>query len=230
VPISAGQVLNHARDLHPALAPVHTPEPLAWRQLSRQQEDLWQDITRIVPALYAQQVALPLPPPSGFAAGWPLATFLPNGQYKDILDLEVQWNAPQRQPTRVTFVPFEQRDLRHRFPAITLRDGAFYPIGNENDWASAQSVVVTFTPLPQDITSEGQTLSLPDDARECMAAMLAAFFARRLVGVPALSVTPDIAGMLNNMAQEERTRFLARIRQVAQKQRYRIRNTAGYGS
>lgn len=230
MPITAQSVLDHARDLHPVLAPVHTPEPLAWRQLSRQQEDLWQDITRIVPALFAQQATMAFPVPAGFAAGWPLATVIPDGQYKDILDLEVVWPNPRRKPTRVTFVPFEQRDLHHRLPAVTLRDGTLYPLGSENDWQSVQSLTLTYTPLPQDITTGSSVLQLPDDCRECMASMLAAFFARRLVGVPAVAVSPDIAGMLNQQAQEERGRFLSRIRQVAQKQRYRIRDSAGYAT
>jgi hypothetical protein len=229
VPITAQSVLNHARDLHPSLAPVHTPEPLAWRQLSRQQESLWQDITRVVPAYNALQVTLPLPPPNGFANGWALADFLPGqGQYKDLLDVEVIWPQPRRRPTRATLVPFEQRDLRHRFPAVTFVNGALLPQGGETDWSTAESLVLTYTPLPSDVTAGDQVLQLPDDSRECLAYGLAAFFAGRLVGVPNLAVTPDIAGMLMRQAAEEQGRFLSRIRQIAQKQRYRIRNTAGY--
>lgn len=230
MPITAANVLDHARDLHPTLTKQHTPDPLAWRQLSRDVESLVQDITRIVPAFYALTVSLPFPPPSGFDAGWTLADYVGAAGYKDLLDFTAVWNNPNRRTQRMTFVPYEQRDLttNHRFPAVTFRNGVVYPLGNQTDWTSIQSLTLSYTPIPTDITQPADVIPLQDDVREALAYSLAAFFAQRLVGSPAQVMTPDIASMLMQRASTERERFLSRIRQVAQKQRYRIRDEAGY--
>lgn len=223
--LTVGTVINHARDLHPALSAVNAPDVLAYRYLSRAIDGLYEDIARRVPAFLGTQAVVTFPLPS-FAAGVDLTALIPGG-WKDLLDGVVTLsNTTSVPPATIPclFVAFEQRDMTNPVPSFTFRNNVLYFLGLDTDYAGFASFTLTYTPLANDVTSKLSVIALPDDARGPLAAMLAAFFLKRLVDDPAYKVTAKTAALYMKDAAEEERDWLTRIWRLTQRENYVIRD------
>lgn len=222
--LTAGEIINHARDLHPALSPANAPAVLAYRQISRHQQELIQEITVRQPAFLAEYAVVTLPL-ADFDAGEDLDTAIPSG-WLDILEVFTRWSSSDvtGYPTRCQIVPWEQRDMPQPFPAVTIASNTLYLLGTAEGWARMASLRITYTAQPDDIVDDDSVLVVPVDAREALAHGLAAFWLGRLVGNPQYQVDADAVGYREGKAAEEQKKFLTRIWRTGQRQSYRVRD------
>ena len=223
--LTAGTVINHARDMHPALSPANAPAVVGYRALTRFSGDLVQAVTVRQPAFLAKTatVALPL---AVFDSGQSLATSISAG-WLDLLEVFGQRTdgaSTTEWPVRVHLIPWEQRDMLQKFPAVTVRDNTLYLLGNETDWELLASLKLTYTPRPASVLSDTSVLEVPDDALDALATMLCSFYLWRLVSDPQYRVTGDMASLWDGKAEKERTKFLNRIWRTGQRQSYRVRD------
>lgn len=227
--LTVGTVINHARDYHPALANANAPVAIAYRALSRFSDELTESIVRRVPGWMGQTETITLTS-SVFEDGVDLTTLIPAG-VKDFIDMRFLYDqsSPQSFVTG-TFIPYEQRDMPHMIPAYTLLNNVLYLLGNDQVGQLAQAyqnysaMVLSYTPIPADLTSNSSEFTgFLDDAREAFAAMLAAFWLRRLVSDPKYGVQRVDADYFDSVAEQEKARYLRRIWTTTQKQSYFIR-------
>lgn len=223
--LTAGTVINHARDMNPALSRANAPDVVGYRALTRMSGDLVQAVTVRQPAFLAKSVTLALPL-AVFADGLSLATLIPAG-WLDLLEVFAQradTSDATQWPRRVQMVPWEQRDMPQPWPGVTLRDNTLFLLGDVDAWTAFASLKLTYTPSPASVTGDNSVLEVPDDALDALATMLCAFYLWRLVGDPAYRVTGDMANLWDSKASGERDRFLNRIWRTGQRQSYRVRD------
>lgn len=225
----AGDIINHARDMHQALSPMNAPAVVGYRALSRFQGDLVDQITARQPGFLAQVLVVSLPLAT-FADGINLTTLLPGGwlALEDLFARASYDSDTTRWPIRCNNIPWGQRDMVQPWPCYTMRDNVLYLMGTETDWSVMSSLRLSYTAQPADITDDASALVVPADAREALATMLCAFYLWRLVQDPAYRVPAEMAQTWDEKASTERTRFLSRIARTGQKQSFRVRNVMGY--
>jgi hypothetical protein len=225
----AGDVINHARDMHPALSVVNAPAVVGYRAISRFQGDLVEQIAARQPGFLAETltVALPL---ATFASGINLTTLITSGwlALEDMFARLTSDSDTTRWPLRCENVPWGQRDMAQPWPAFTMRNDVLYLLGTETDWSVMSSLRISYTAQPADVTQDSSALVVPLDARETLATSLCAFYLSRLVSEPTHRVTSEMASVWDTKADTERSRFLGRIGRTGQKQRFRVRNVMGY--
>ena len=219
--LTAGEVINHARDLHAALSPANAPAVLGYRALSRIQRDLLTDVVMANPAYLATQakVAMPL---ADFNDGIDLNGVL--GEWADLVEIFGRWATASNFELRVWSIPWEQRDLAQRWPSFTLRNNTVYLMGTETGWSQIAELRLTYSAVPLDLTSDSSVFALHDDARETLAASLAAFYLGRLVGNPEYQVGLDASTASDARATETRSQWMRRIIMVTQRQSWQIRD------
>lgn len=228
--VTIAQILNEARDAHPSLAAAVTPPPLAIRAVSRFVRDLYETIATKVPGFLIQSTTIAMPIPV-FANGVNLTTQI-SGGWKDLLDLSFGAN----DGSGLTYIkgralPYEQRDMSCG-PAWTFAGNVIYFVGSESSYNQFSSALLTYTPMPPQFTALTDTIPapLPDDCLDCLAAMLAAFLAGRLVDDPNFVVSAQTWAVLGTIAGTQRKAFLTRIFRLSQRQDYVIRDVMGTGS
>jgi hypothetical protein len=232
--VTLAQVINQARDEHPALSVAAAPPTLAPRQVTKYARDLYESIAVRVPGFLTTSVALALPL-ANFTAGQNLTALIPGG-WKDLLDLTFTYNTGGTPPAQVkaTGVPYEQRDLCQPLPSWTLAGDVLYLLGGPNDYTSYAGGTLTYTPAPVTLSQPTdlvcQSGGLPDDALDCLALMLAAFYLGRLVEDPGNAVSEKTFNRVAASAGAARTAFLRRIYRLTQRQNYRIRDVMGRSS
>jgi hypothetical protein len=221
--LTAGAVLNLARDKHPALSSTNAPAEIAYRFLSSMQRDLVQLIARRVPGEVALKITIPFPLAS-FDAGVDLAVLLPNG-WLDLTDLFVYYASAPDGPrfVRSQFIPWEQRDTGRSTPAHTYRNNTLLFLGIASDYASYASASLTYSPLPVDIATPASLFTTSDDAREAYAAATAAFWLGRMLGSDP-RVTLQVVQLFDQRASSAMDSYLKRILLTAQRQDYRVRD------
>lgn len=226
---TVGTVINHARDLHPALTETNAPNPVAFRFLSRLTRDLIREIVRRVPANEGQILTVSLPL-ADFSTGIDLSTSIPAG-WMDLLEgFFLAGTSPNPcQKVRGPFVPWEQRDMGVPVPAFTFRNNVLYFLGGAGAYAQYSQFLLEYTPLPVDVGKVSDTFNLPDDARETLALQLGAFWLKRMVGSPQMGVTTQIAGLFQGDADAEKGKFLSRVWNLAARQSYSVRDVTGFG-
>lgn len=221
--LTAGEVINHARDLHPELSPTNAPAELGYRALSRIQRELYNEVVCRQPAFLAQRVMVALPLPS-FTAGIDLGTLLPNG-WLDILEGYVHFtDQVTGRQSRCTYVPWEQRDMRQRFPAFMLAANTITLVGEASDWDQVDQFWLTYTALPADLVDDTSPLAFPADAREALATLLASFYCDRLISDPQYAIDAPLAALVTQKAEVQRARWLNRIWNLGTRQSYRVRD------
>lgn len=222
--ITAGEVINLARDAHASLSVQSTPKPVMLRRISEEQRTLFDMIFSRVPGLLAQVLTVPLPL-ADFDAGIDLTTEIPGG-WKDLTpSAEFQFSdrPPPAGVVKVGFVPFEQRLQSRSLPAITFRDNTIFLLGSANNYNQFSEVRIPYTPIPADVTAETSVLELPDDARGVLAARLASVSLRRLVGNPLYGVSMAMWREYDGDAAGATSSFLRRLVQgIGQRQDYHV--------
>jgi hypothetical protein len=220
-----GLVINHARDMNPALSRENAPPVVGYRALTRFVGGLVQEVAPRQAGFLAKEAVIALPLPV-FAAGISLETLLPEG-WLDLVDLFARFTSSASSttwPTRCENVPWAQRDMAQPFPAFTLRDDTLFLLGDESSWNSIASLKLSYTPQPAPLTGDNSIIPLPPDALDALATMLCAFYLWRLVGDPAYRVTGDMASLWDGKARDERKAFLERIQRTGQRQSFRVRD------
>lgn len=220
--LTAGQVLNFARDKHPALSESNAPEPVGIRQLSELQRDLISEITIRMPGWGGSTLTVALPLAS-FAGGVDLNDEIPGDVFDMAQGTFIYRDLPDRDPRVANFVPWEQRTRPVTLPAFTLFNNILYFIGNEQNYASFSSFKLEYTAIPADVETVDTVLVLRTQAREALSWGLAAFWLMRLVKSPVYQVTADMASAINSRASEEREKFLNQIARLTQRQQHTVK-------
>lgn len=236
-PLTVADVIDNARDLHPALSKENVPDRLMVRELTRAVSDLYDQILKRVPAYLSLALDLDLTNPAfnwvgalndvpGVSAGIDLTTLIPGG-WKDITQGEfwIGSGATARCAWKGTFTPWEQRTIQRRFPAFTLRDNALYFMGAQVQYSRFSLFRLVYTPAPADLVLTGN-VPLPHDAREPLASRLALFGLLRLIGQPQFKISAADTAPFATRATGERKEFLTAVFGIAQRQRYVMRDVA----
>lgn len=181
--ITVGEIIQEARELHPAFAPTWVPDPLAIRMLGRYQRTLASKIAILNPDALKQVEAVSLPL-ANFANGHTLPAghrwgrgraFFATGNLKDVLHL----------------IPEESLPYNRLFPAAFIRKGVLHLIGEASDWEAYSSLEIPYVPIPSLLTATGDSFILPDSAHPALVAALADYLAGRVSGIkeaPAVDV------------------------------------------
>lgn len=232
MPLTAGAVIDAARDYHGALSKQNAPDRLAWPQLTRFMNTLMNRILGRMPAFFAQTYVATLNS-ALFTNGLALATISSIGVKGLAGDIQFTYNASD--PDRFVpgrFIPWEQRDLYTPVPAYTLRNNVIYLLAGDGgiDLATAyqnfSAMTVSYTPSATAIVNNDTELAgFPDDALEVFATNLAGFLLRRMVGNPQWGVERADADYFDAQAREAREDFLTRLtRGITQQANYYVRD------
>ncbi len=234
--LTVADVIDNARDLHPALSKENVPDRLMVRELTRAVSDLYDQIYPRVPSYLAIPLEVDLTNPSfnwvgvmndvpSEAPGLDLTTLIAGG-WKDITQGEfwIGSGATARCWWKGVFTPWEQRNVTRRFPSFTLRNNALYFLGSQQQYSRFSMFRLMYTANPADAV-KGGSVPLPHDAREPLASRLALFGLMRLVGIPQFKISAQDVAPFSDRAQGERKEFLTAVFRVTQRQQYVMRNT-----
>ena len=228
--LTAGTVIDSARDFHGALSKQNAPNRLGYPQITRFMNQLMDRLLGRVPAYFAQTYVATINSAlltNGLALSTLSATGV-KGLAGDIL-FRYTSSSPQRHfPGK--FIPWEQRQLYTPVPAYTMANNVIYLLAGTvgfdlgTAYQNFDQMTVSFTPNPAAITADISVLTgFPDDALEAFASDLAAFLLRRMVGNPSWEVKRGDVDYYDGLAAEARGRFLTRItRGFAQQQSYYV--------
>lgn len=218
--LTAGVVLDHARDLHAAFVPQRNPDAVGRRALTRYQQAL---VRRIVGLGRAQ--ALPLSdatvtlPLADFAAGIDLTA-----EYaREVLHVKSVHARPQGAADDTLASPVDLVNVARRFGAAraaTVDGTRLRLVGTAADWSGVQSVTIRAVQLPADVLTNATALVLPGDALEACACAVASLWAQRLAGIPEMQIDPVQFVTLQTTAENA---FLDRLLAQARAEPLRIR-------
>lgn len=195
----AGDVVNVARDEHPAFDRQSTPDIVALRALARYQQELLGRIYNAKPdALHvAQEVQLPL---EDFAAGIALNDCL------QVHGASVYYRSRDYRPEPVMFVDYPHRFIRPGGPAAYRRADRIFLLGTPADWQDVARVVIDLFPRGPDTLGPKDELVLPGQAMAPCVAALAVAMARRL----GPERRPDLVELRDRLAEAEE-RYLDQV-------------------
>jgi len=195
----AADVVNVARDEHPAFDRQSTPDIVALRALARYQQELLGRIYNVKPdAVHvAQEVQLPL---EDFAAGIALNDCL------QVHGASVYYRSPDYRPEPVMFVDYPHRFIRPGGPAAYRRADRIFLLGTPADWQDVARIVIDLFPRGPDTLGPKDELVLPGQAMAPCVAALAVAMARR-VGPER---RPDLVELRDRLAEAEE-RYLDQV-------------------
>lgn len=201
MPITLGDVIRSARDLHPSFKPQQTPDPVLMRWLSDYQEELRGRLLDWNPdAITATEtIALPL---ADFSAGHTLP------EYQRIREADIRYGTGASQERMD--LPIAGPRFRHELlaPIAYVEGGVLYLVGKEKDYNGFDQIRVRYVPAPTDLTDATSAFSLPDRARPVLKAWAAAFMASR--GPLAGDAPPDKVELTGKAEKAEET-FLTEL-------------------
>lgn len=208
MPLLVSQVLEEARDAHPAFGERWTPDPLVFRFLGRYQRTLVSRVAFLNPDVLQATETVPLPL-AAFDDGHPLpaahyyrrgrAIYAATGLNADPLHL----------------VPWETRPYNRLFPAASIVAGVLYLIGAAGDWTQFSELEVYYVPIPAVGLTGASVLVLPDSAHPCVVGALTDFLAGRAAAIkdaPKVDVGRYRSDM--QMAERELLREIATMRRA----------------
>jgi hypothetical protein len=202
MPVTAGEIITDARDLHPAFDGTRNPDGVLRRALRRAHADLWGRVMVIEPDVIRDETAIQALPLGNFAAG-----FIMPDPFVRILGGRVFANLDE---LPLSLVPQHQRFAPSRFPAAIEQFGTVYLVGSEADWTDYTGFSVEFVPqAPTAFASNAALIQLPDDAQTALVHALGAFMANRTEDAP--NAAPIDRRQFRQDADAERDRFLERI-------------------
>lgn len=202
MPITAGEIIREARELHPAFDPTRNPSGMLRRALTREHADLWGETMKLEPDAIRDETAPEILPLGNFAAGFtlpdPFVRIL-GGRVFAGLD---EWP--------LVFVPQHQRFSPSRFPAAFEQNGIVYLVGSAADWTPYESFSVEFVPeSPTTFATDATLIQLPDHARTPLVWLLGQFMANRTED--GANARPVDTGYFAGRAAQERARYIDRI-------------------
>lgn len=206
--ITAADVLDGARDLHPSFDPKSQPDTVLVRQIQRDARRLATKVIAIRPEQVpwsTQTTALPL---AVFANGISLPSHLLVTQ---VTALRAGGTSPQ-DDTPIPLVNTQQRTRWGQpWPSAFIMSGTLYLAATAADWLPYASVTVRYVPVPS-VTSSASAIGLDDDALTPLVLSLGAFMATRRQG---MSDAPPV-GMWQAEAALAEDQYMQRVqRQMA---------------
>jgi hypothetical protein len=183
VPVTAGEVITAARDVHPAFDWRRNPDPVLLRFLNRYHRALCGKAVHRNESILAQEQVVPLPL-AVFADG----IALPAYQYLHGATLVLVMDPTDKRPLEI--VPWAHRYDPGKFPAAWIHGDHLYLRGEATDWVAWGSIVLSYTPIAPDITAVTDTFLLPDTALACLVAATAAYLGTRGAADPGLPKIP----------------------------------------
>jgi len=195
----AADVVNVARDEHPAFDRQSTPDIVALRALARYQQELLGRIYNVKPdAVHvAQEVQLPL---EDFAAGIALNDCL------QVHGASVYYRSPDYRPEPVMFVDYPHRFIRPGGPAAYRRADRIFLLGTPADWQDVARIVIDLFPRGPDTLGPKDELVLPGQALAPCVAALAVVMARRVEP----DRRPDLIELRDRLSEAEE-RYLDQV-------------------
>lgn len=198
-------VIEEARDEHPAFTESQTPDRPLLRRINRTARRLFQRTLDIEPTLVSATETITVSS-FDFSTGHPLPDYerIIGGDMKQVGEAE-----PLRDPFKI--IPWGQRHRGGARRAGYLRDETLFLQGNSEDWDDIEKIELFYVPVRTELTSESDNPNLPDRAQSPLAMDAAAFMARRGIDGQPLPVYPD-------MKQEADQEELSYLRWVAQRE------------
>lgn len=201
-------IIDEARDQHPAFDPVSQPDGPTYRALARICQSLQERITALDPSMSSVEVTrtyqLPL---ADFDAGLALGT---SRLVTDVVLVDPMTASPQRSYPIVLVSRDQRAYMSARYPRVAWQEGnRLYLGGPSSRWADLTGTVEVRVVMPfgdteiEALQAPGATLPLPDEAASAAVMALAAFMGRR--NNPPLDLSGLAAGaeslMIDTIAQ-----------------------------
>lgn len=170
MPVTAGEVIQAARDLHPSFDKNQHPELTLLRQLSLNQQVLIGKALQRYPDLFSEKQVIGLPV-ADFDAGTPVDNPL---LLQDVDGLSISGR-----PCEVTIIPAEHRNGQRPLYSVFLRNRILYQCGALADWTGLVQLTLNFSKTVPNLTALADTMTLPPESTLCLAAMLGQLMAMR---------------------------------------------------
>lgn len=197
-------LIERARDRHPLFDPKSHPDGVLLRALSGEERRLVGKALEVNPSSIAASLTIDVNSYS-FADG----QLLPAFHHVESAD------AIPTDPTALAFplirVAWPNRAYLGAVQAYSIQSHSFYLSGARADWTGIDVVLVTYAPIPVDLTTLDDFLVVPDTAEAALVSFLAHFMARR-VPVSQMPIE-DLAGFASERAAAERD-FLSEMEKV----------------
>lgn len=103
------------------------------------------------------------------------------------------WSSPQSDYGAIplTLVPNGMRYRSFRGPAAHVRGGQLFLVGGRAEWENAESIELSYVPIPTAFAARTDLFLLPDSAVGVIAARGALFAASRITGLPDVPQPPS---------------------------------------
>lgn len=177
MPVTVGEIITAARDQHPSFDRHKHPDASVLRQLTAAHARILGRAVAVNRDPFRVPLEIPLPL-ADFAAGFELPRNLWVGEGR--MFYAGDWNENVE-------LPFSLIDpgLRDSFPSLAgwVVNGVLYLTGRETDWKDWMKLVIPYVPVAPSFTKMTDTITLPDEAHDCLVANIACFLALR-AGVP----------------------------------------------
>ena len=212
--LTAGPILEAARDRHVSFDRRHHPDPSCLRYLSSYVRQLHGRVAAIDETQVAEEqtTALPL---FDFEAG---ITIPANRTICGAVVKDAQWGK----------VDLDIVQWANRFDRNTPRlacwevAGIVYLSGQASTYVNYTEVAFLVVAIPADLTALTSTIALPDTAQECLQARVAEFMAKRGVSIEGVAA-PDPRQFAND-AEAAEIKFLADIGNRLSGRSFRVRD------
>jgi hypothetical protein len=212
--LTAGPILEAARDRHVSFDRRHHPDPSCLRYLSGYVRTLHGTVAVIDETALAVEeiIALPLFDFS-LGAAVPANRTIVGAVLKDARGIVYDFD----------LVQWGNRHDRNRARLVAWEvGGRLYLSGAATDYTSYSEIGLLLVPIPVDLTSLTSAIGLPDSAQQCLETKVALFMALRGHDDEAMP-KPD-ARALASEASEAETRFLADIGNRVAGRRFPVRD------
>lgn len=201
MPLTAGTVIETARDVHPAFEERRVPARALLRQLSAYHKELVGKVAHMDESAITATATFPFPSNTFPSLALPAYDYLRGATLRSGTD---------HSDTRaLVIIPWAARKDPGPFPSAWI-DGANLVLqGRDLDWGAWDQLEVEYVPNAPDLTALSSTFLVPDTALGTLAAHLARFMARRGHMDPALPPIP--LSLLEQQAHDAEEAFLRDI-------------------
>ena len=225
--ITAGDILNAARDRHPSFDPKSQPAEVAYRFLEQFARALASDVMERRPEALATSTLVTSMPLAVFSNGIAVPA---NLMVTEVTALRSGDTSPNEDAPVALLAPAQ----RFRFsgngmvgfgiPTLTAYlNGSTLQLGSDaTAWSPYASITVRYIPVPS-VTTGASVLPFPDDAMTPCVSALAEFFGMRRQG---MSDAPP-AGLWAREAADDRQTFLDRVQRQSGAEEIRVQDVYG---
>jgi hypothetical protein len=216
VALLAGDVIEDARDMHPAFDKNRNPQKVVRRALSRYVGYLLGKIDLIDESGLSLEVSTAMPL-AVFANGIVLPA---NRGVREVVAVDA---AGKRYP--IDIIPVGQRnDRQTRVASAWIVNGVLYLNGSAATWNGVTSIAVSYTPLAGLVVADTDLLAVPDNARSACAEAVALFMARRGQTDKDGDLPPIVLQDFIDRAKQAEAAFLEEVGDALSSQTFRVRD------